>query len=159
VAPGANTPWVAQVDASGASLLHATYLGGSAGGVPGDVAVGADGSVYVAGTTLSTDFTQTGTPFTQVQKTDYSAYLMRLVFAPPVVGGGTNPTITSVQNGASFQNGFAPGAWMTIKGTNLSAVTDTWDKAIVNSQLPTALDGVKVSIGGQPLREFRRRTD
>ena len=34
--------------------------------------------------------------------------------------------------------------------TNLAGVTDTWDKAIVNGQLPTTLDGVSVSIGGQP---------
>jgi uncharacterized protein (TIGR03437 family) len=41
------------------------------------------------------------------------------------------------------------GAWMTISGTNLSSVTDTWEKAIVNNQLPTKLDEVSVSIGGQ----------
>jgi uncharacterized protein (TIGR03437 family) len=66
------------------------------------------------------------------------------------VSGTGAPAITSVQNGASFQNGFAIGAWMTIDGTNLSAVTDTWDQAIMNGQLPTSLDGVKVSVGSQP---------
>lgn len=62
----------------------------------------------------------------------------------------SKPIISLVQNGASFQNGFALNAWMTIKGANLSSVTDTWDKAIVNGQLPTTLDGVSVSVGGQP---------
>ena len=28
--------------------------------------------------------------------------------------------------------------------------TDTWDKAIVNGNLPTSLDGVSVSVGGKP---------
>ena len=146
----AFTPWLAEIDPTGANLLHATYLGGNAGGVAGDVAIGSDGSIYAAGTTLSTDFTQTGSPFKQAQKTDYASYVMRLIFASTSTGGADTPVITSVQNGASFQSGFAPGAWMTIKGTNLSAVTDTWDKAIVNNQLPTKLDGVSVSIAGQP---------
>ena len=39
---------------------------------------------------------------------------------------------------------------MTIKGTNLSAITDTWNNSIVNGALPEQLDGVKVSVGGQP---------
>ena len=60
------------------------------------------------------------------------------------------PAITSVQNGASFQDGFAANAWLTIKGANLAAVaSDTWDNAIVNGQLPTKLDGVSVTVGGQ----------
>ena len=148
VAAGVTTPWVAEVDSTGANLLYASYVGGSAGGLPGDLAVGADGSVYAAGITLSTDFSLTGTPFKQAQATNYAAYLMRLVFSS--TGGGNGPVIGAVQNGASFQNGLAPGAWMTIKGTNLSSVTDTWEKAIVNSKLPTTLDGVSVNVGGQP---------
>jgi uncharacterized protein (TIGR03437 family) len=141
-----STPFAAALDSTGSTMLHATYLGGSAGGIPGGIAVGADGSVYLSGTTLSTDFTVTGTPFQKSQATDYIAYLTRLVFSG---GGGGIPAITAVQNGASFQNGFATGAWMTIKGANLSTVTDTWANSIVNGQLPTTLDGVSVSVGGQ----------
>ena len=63
--------------------------------------------------------------------------------------GGNTPAITAggVVSGASFQPGIVPGSWLTITGTNLSPVTDTWDKAIVNGQLPTALDGVSVNVG------------
>jgi uncharacterized protein (TIGR03437 family) len=69
----------------------------------------------------------------------------------PVGALPTIPTIASIQNGASFQDGFASNAWLTIKGINLAAVAgDTWDKAIVNGQLPTTLDGVSVLVGGQP---------
>jgi uncharacterized protein (TIGR03437 family) len=46
--------------------------------------------------------------------------------------------------------GFAAGAWMTIFGTNLSPVTDNWTASIVNGELPTSLDGVTVTVGGQP---------
>ncbi len=139
------TPYLAELDATGSHLLHATYLAGNAGGLAGGVAAGSDGSIYATGITRSADFTLTGAPFQNSQTPDYRLYAMRLVFPAPGV-----PAIASAQNGASFQNGFAPGAWMTIKGTNLSSVTDTWDQTIVSGQLPTVLDGVKVSVGSQP---------
>ena len=149
-APPVNTlaPFVDEVDVTNSKLLYSSYLAGSAGGSAADVAAGANGSVYLTGTTQSTDFPLTGTPFKQASAVDYAAYLIRL--SPSAGGGPTAPLITSVQNGASFQNGFTPGAWMTIKGSNLSTITDTWEKFIVNGQLPTSLDGVKVTIGGQP---------
>ena len=64
---------------------------------------------------------------------------------------GQPPTISQngVVNGASFQPGMVPDSWVTIYGTGLSSVTDSWDKAIVNGKLPTSLDGVSVSIGGK----------
>jgi uncharacterized protein (TIGR03437 family) len=66
--------------------------------------------------------------------------------APPPV-----PVITSAQNGASFVDGFAVNAWLTLKGTNLAQVpSDTWANAIVGGQLPTTLDGITVTVGGQP---------
>ena len=55
-----------------------------------------------------------------------------------------------VVNGASFQPGAVPGSWITIEGKNLSSKTDGWDKTIVNSVLPTSLDGVQVTVGTQP---------
>jgi uncharacterized protein (TIGR03437 family) len=56
----------------------------------------------------------------------------------------------AIVNGASFQPGVVPGSWFTIQGTNLSPTTNTWDKSIVNGNLPTNLDGVSVSVGGKP---------
>jgi uncharacterized protein (TIGR03437 family) len=56
----------------------------------------------------------------------------------------------SVVSAASFQPGIVPGSWFTIQGTNLSSTTDTWDKSIVNGNLPTTLDGVRVNVGGKP---------
>ncbi len=61
------------------------------------------------------------------------------------------PVVTSVVNGASFQPGIAPGSWVTISGTQLSASTRTWRAAeIVNGRLPSALDGVSVTINDTP---------
>ena len=59
-------------------------------------------------------------------------------------------TSGGVLNGASFQSGISANSWITINGTNLSSKTDTWNSAIVNGALPTKLDGVSVTVGGQP---------
>jgi uncharacterized protein (TIGR03437 family) len=66
--------------------------------------------------------------------------------------GGPLPAIGSagVVNGASFQPGVVPNSWITIQGTDLALTTDTWDKAIVAGKLPTSLDGVTVTVDGQP---------
>jgi uncharacterized protein (TIGR03437 family) len=64
---------------------------------------------------------------------------------PPAIN-----TSGGVVNGASFQSGIAPDSWITISGTNLASKTDTWANAIVNGKLPTTLDGVSVSVGGDP---------
>jgi uncharacterized protein (TIGR03437 family) len=62
-----------------------------------------------------------------------------------------NITNAGVMGGASFVPGVAAGSWVVIQGANLSAVAeDTWASAIQGGQLPTSLDGVSVSIGGQP---------
>jgi len=67
-----------------------------------------------------------------------------------ISGLGAGPVITSVLNGASLLPGIAPNTWATIKGSNLSSVIDTWDKAVINGKLPASLDGVSVTVAGQP---------
>jgi uncharacterized protein (TIGR03437 family) len=64
---------------------------------------------------------------------------------PPAI----NPS-GGIVSGASFQPGIAAASWITIYGTNLSAITDTWASSIVNGVLPIALDKVSVSVGGVP---------
>lgn len=54
--PGVADAFVARLDASGASLLVATYLGGDALEEAGDIAVDGGGNALVAGTTDSTNF-------------------------------------------------------------------------------------------------------
>ena len=67
---------------------------------------------------------------------------------------GTKPTISSdrgVVNAASFRAGISPRSWVTITGADLSATTRAWSgNDIVDGNLPTSLDGVSVSINGQP---------
>ncbi len=72
------------------------------------------------------------------------------VTATPLLAPGPSITQAGVVNGASFQPGISPNAWITIQGTNLfGGQPDTWTNSIVNGSLPTTLDGVSVSIGGQ----------
>ncbi len=65
------------------------------------------------------------------------------------VGPFAAPVVTSVYNAAGGPAGVTPGAYVTLKGSNLAPVTDTWSNAIVNQQLPTALDTVTVTVGGK----------
>jgi len=53
-------------------------------------------------------------------------------------------------NAASGQRGIVSNSIITIYGTSLSATTDNWNNLIVNSQLPTSIDGVKAMVGDQP---------
>ena len=89
-------------------------------------------------------------PMPTAQQTGDHIYTASYTLTP--AGAGNTPSIDAggVVNGASFQPGIVPGSWLTIKGSNLSPVTDTWDKAIVNGNLPTSLDGVSVTVGSKP---------
>ena len=74
-------------------------------------------------------------------------------FIAKIAPAASTPAIAQsggLVNGASFQAGIVPNSWITIVGTNLSPKTDTWDNAVVNGALPLSLDGVSVSVGGQP---------
>jgi uncharacterized protein (TIGR03437 family) len=59
--------------------------------------------------------------------------------------------ITSVVNAASFQPAIEAGSWVMIQGANLAISTHLWQTSdFVGSNLPTVVDGVSVSIDGNP---------
>jgi uncharacterized protein (TIGR03437 family) len=69
------------------------------------------------------------------------------VQAPP-----TLPAITSngVVNAAALSGAIAPGTWVSIFGSSLATTTRPWATAdFVGGKLPTALDGVNVTINGK----------
>ena len=76
-------------------------------------------------------------------------YATTFTLTPQAASNGPTISANGVVNGASFQPGVVPGSWVTIQGSNLASTTDTWANAIVNGKLPTTLDGVSVSMGGQ----------
>jgi uncharacterized protein (TIGR03437 family) len=56
-----------------------------------------------------------------------------------------------VSSSAGSQNVIAPNTWISVYGTNFAAAgfTDDWSHSIVNGNLPTTLDGISVTVGGQ----------
>lgn len=71
----------------------------------------------------------------------------------PMTQAGTAPWIVpdGVVNGGSFLPGYAAGTWVTVRGFNLAPTTRTWDQTdFIGNKLPTQLDGVSVTINGQP---------
>jgi uncharacterized protein (TIGR03437 family) len=61
-------------------------------------------------------------------------------------------SISAISNAAGGQTGVYPNSWVSIYGANFTnpGFLDVWDNSIVDGKLPTTLDGVSVSIGGQP---------
>jgi uncharacterized protein (TIGR03437 family) len=65
------------------------------------------------------------------------------VVKPTIAAGG-------VVNAAGLGPAIAPGTWVSLYGTSLSATTLAWrDADFQNGLLPTALDGVSVTIDGK----------
>ena len=84
--------FVAQFDLtkSGAdSLVASTYLGASFNDVPQDIAVDANGKVYITGYTNSYNFTTTGNGFQPVYQGGRDAFLLRLDLAGKNIEYGT----------------------------------------------------------------------
>jgi uncharacterized protein (TIGR03437 family) len=72
------------------------------------------------------------------------------VWTAPAGSSGV-PTITGVSNAAGGQLGVSPGSFVSIYGDLFASLPlATWDHAISNGQLPPSLNGVSVTIGGQP---------
>lgn len=85
------------VGAGGADLLYSTYLGGSKddGGFGGDITLGSDGTVYVAGDTSSPDFPTTPGAYQRQLGGRYDAFLARFDLA----GGGNADLLYSTYLG------------------------------------------------------------
>ena len=63
------------------------------------------------------------------------------------------PAVTLVANAEGGVATIAPNTWVEIKGSNLGPAGDTriWQSSdFVNNQLPTSLDGVRVTVNGVP---------
>ncbi|MBI1789278.1 MAG: hypothetical protein HYR60_17225, partial [Acidobacteria bacterium] len=70
-----------------------------------------------------------------------------------VTAGGTKPVISQggVANGAGFQANIAAATWISVFGSNLSTSTRTlMASEVVGGNLPTALDGVSLTVNGKP---------
>jgi uncharacterized protein (TIGR03437 family) len=141
---GLADAFVTTISADGGTLRYSTYLGGSQDDSALAVTTDSAGNLIFAGQTWSRDFPVPGG--VGVVSGYGKAFVVKL--APPAP-----PAIASVLNGASFQPGIEAGSWVTITGTGLANTNPgrTWTAGeIVDGNLPTALDGVSVTIDGVP---------
>jgi uncharacterized protein (TIGR03437 family) len=142
---GAYDAIVAQLDGSG-KLAAATYFGGALSDAASAVVVGADGSVYVAGSTNSPDFPNTQ-PGAQSQTTPYQTFISKLQVADP-----TQPDFPCMahvaQNGATFIEGpISPGELITLRGTAFGPNQGSLPPS-TNGGFPSQLGGVRVLFDG-----------
>ncbi|SRR5579871_964249 len=138
---------VAQLSPTGA-VAAASYLGGSGIDTPSAFAVGGDGSVFVGGSTTSSDFPGTAQPVNGTLLSMAVPFLTHMAIANTT--GVNAPCMALVaQNGASFAEGaIAPGELITLRGLGFGP------QAGVNSSssatVPTQLSGVQVLFDGVP---------
>jgi uncharacterized protein (TIGR03437 family) len=138
--------------------VYSTYFGGSMDDQFGGMTFDLSGNVWLVGNTMSTNLPVTAKTAAQLVYGGYrpvagpsailgDAMLAEFTSLPAALEPAISPN--GIVNGASFQPGIVSNSWATILGHNLASQTANWDNSIVNGQLPTALGGVKVTIGGQ----------
>ena len=110
------------------------------------VDVDSQGNIYVAGYTARTALPVTPGAFQTANAGGDDGFIAKIqvLSPPPAINPG------GVVSSASFQGLIAPNSLMSVFGTNLSSTTDNWTNFVVNGALPTSLDNVSVSVGGQP---------
>jgi hypothetical protein len=90
---------VAKIDPVASTELFATYLGGSGDEYPAGIAIDANGNLYIAGQTISTDFPVTSQAFQNTLAGDANAFVMK-------IGPNAAPSVTL--SPASLQYGSQP---------------------------------------------------
>jgi uncharacterized protein (TIGR03437 family) len=160
VEPGLNQggAFVAKLNSAGSALLFSSLIGGTDGvgalAVTG-LAVDAAGNIFIAGYTGDTTLPTTPGAFQTALKNpgtgnSIDGYIGKIGFP--------EPTITLVANAEGEAPTIAPNTWVEIKGTGLApagysspacAPGYCWQNSdFVNSQMPTKLDGVSVTVNG-----------
>jgi hypothetical protein len=104
--------FVAKLGQNGSSLVYSTYLGGSASDIGWDIDLGADGSAYVVGYTLSTDF-PTVAPYQDSLAGSYDVFVSK-------INSSGNALAYSTYLGGS---GIDIGQGITVSGTGSAYLT------------------------------------
>jgi uncharacterized protein (TIGR03437 family) len=147
VAGGSMELAIAELDPAGANLLFFTRIGsgGQQTSSPAGLAVDSSGNIYLAGNTIGPGLITSPSAFQTTASSStccYHGFVAKIASTPP--------QISSVTDGAGYQQGISPGAWISIFGSNLAYTTRLWrDSEILGGKLPTLLDGVTVSIDGR----------
>ncbi|HUJ51056.1 MAG TPA: SBBP repeat-containing protein [Bryobacteraceae bacterium] len=152
--------FLAKLDGTGA-LTYSAYLSGSDSDSAQAVAVNADGSLWIAGSTRSTDFPVAGAPLADqrfaVNCTEEASpssiqtypcedgFLARLVFASPP------PLPIQILNTASLiAQPVSPAAIVTLFGSGIGPDTPSPLQIDSNGRVATTLSGTQVLFNGVP---------
>jgi uncharacterized protein (TIGR03437 family) len=142
------------VNPTGTALLYSSYFGGAQDDDAAGIALDGSGNVYITGETVSNNLpvTSNAAQPSYAGKATFGSLIHGDMFYTVFSGfTSSNAQITKVANAEGEGPTIAPNTWVEIKGTGLSpTVTRTWQTSdFVNSQLPTSLSGVSVSINGE----------
>ncbi|MEP7290092.1 MAG: SBBP repeat-containing protein [Chloroflexota bacterium] len=165
--------FVTKLSPSGTTLVYSTYLGGSSGEVGYAVAVDSSGSVYLTGSTYSTNFPITANAFQSTYgggSDDAFVTKFNLFLTPPLitstdhatftVGSVGTFTVTATGNPAPTFSATGLPAWATLNpttgvlsGTPLNSVGSPFAVTITatNGVLPNATQNFTLTVGAGPL--------
>lgn len=143
--------FLTQLSPDGSTFLYSSYYGGEYDDAFSSIALDAQGTLYLSGSTVSPNLSVTSNAAQptfnggESGEENFGDGFVAKFTGLAVISG---PSIGSVVNGASDVPGIAPNSWITIFGTNLASATAPW--TVTNGQLPTSVGGVTVNVGGQP---------
>jgi uncharacterized protein (TIGR03437 family) len=145
--PGLNQGggFVAELDATGSTLLFSSLIGGTANQgsfTMKGLAVDALANVYVASNTNDTTLPTTPGAFQPALKNpgtgnSYDGYIAKFSLAPSIAAGGIVPIDSSA---STIQSG----EWVSIYGVNLASAPTFW-----TGNFPLSLGGTSVTIDGK----------
>jgi uncharacterized protein (TIGR03437 family) len=154
--------FVVVVNPTGTALLYSSYYGGRYDDEGYGIALDASGNVYITGNTVSVNLPTTSTAAQKVYGGGlYGAGGFSTGDAYYAVFSGlvsAHPAISKVANAEGEGLTIAPNTWVEIKGSNLAPAVSSpgcapgycWQASdFVNNQLPTTLQGVKVTLNGE----------
>jgi uncharacterized protein (TIGR03437 family) len=161
--PPCDRVFLTIVHVSGRRLVYSTYLGGSDHDLPGGLAMGADGAVYIAGSAASTDFPTTrgayrtqkkantcvdiNSPSFSVSYACEDAFLLKI---DPATAGPVRP-VAAVANGTNGVTGpIAPGEFVSLFGFGIGPQTAAGAQLDSKGFLTTTLSGTTVTFNDIP---------
>jgi uncharacterized protein (TIGR03437 family) len=145
------------VNPTGTGLVYSSFFGGSLDDRPFGIALDGQGSVYLTGNTVSTNFPVTSNALIKTFQGDvandwrggkmfgdaYYAVMSGFPVGPPVV--------TKVANAEGENPVIAPNTWVEIKGMSFSPTSRIWLASdFVNNLMPTVVDNVSVTMNNEP---------
>jgi uncharacterized protein (TIGR03437 family) len=102
------------------------------------------------GTVVMDPFPNSIVPMFRLQPAGLFAWRLGKVVTAPTVTAPSAPAITKVVNAFGENPTISSNTWMMIKGTNLASNTRIWVSSdFVNNRMPTALDGISVTMSGR----------